>query len=65
MGGRNSRQRHDEVEGNEHPTDPGDAGVQFAIDLWQGKDDDRGVGQDEADGERQRGDAGSGGLGVQ
>ena len=35
----------------------GDAGVELAVDLRQRQDDDRGVGEDEADGERQRGDA--------
>ena len=40
----------------------GDAGVELAVDLGQGEDDDRGVGQDEADGERQRRDARSRGL---
>jgi hypothetical protein len=59
------RQRHHQVEGDQDPADAGDAGVELAVDLRQGEDDDRGVGQDQADGERQRRDAGSGGLGVQ
>ena len=58
-------QRHHQVEGDQHPGDAGDAGVELAIDLRQGEDDDRGVGQDQADGERQRGNAGSWGLGAQ
>ena len=56
-------QRHHQVEGDQHPGDAGDAGVELAVDLRQRQDDDRGVGQDEADGERQRRDARSGGLG--
>ncbi len=43
----------------------GDAGVQLAIDLRQRQDDDRRVGEDEADGERQRGEARSRRRGVQ
>ena len=58
-------ERHHQVEGDEDPADAGDARVQLAVDLRQRQDDDRGVGQDEADGERQRRDAGSGGLGAQ
>ena len=46
-------QRHHQVEGDQDPTDGGDAGVQLAVDLRQRQDDDRGVGQDQADGERQ------------
>jgi hypothetical protein len=57
--------RHHQVEGNEDPADAGDAGVELAIDVGQSEDDDRGIGQDKADGERQRRDAGSGGLGAQ
>ena len=63
--GRHGGERHHQVEGDEHPGDAGDAGVELAVDLRQREDDDRGVGQDEADGERQRRDAGSGGLGAQ
>jgi hypothetical protein len=65
VSGRDRRQRHHQVEGDEHPGDAGDAGVELAVDLRQGKDDDRGVGQYQADGDRQRRDAGSGSLGVQ
>ena len=63
--GGHGSERHHQVEGNEYPADAGDASVELPIDIGQGEDDDRGVGQDEADGERQRRDAGSGGLGVQ
>ena len=44
----------DEVEGDQHPGHPGDAGVQLAVDLWESENDDRAVGQDEPDGNRQR-----------
>ena len=44
---RHRRQRHHQVEGDQHPGDPGDAGVEFAVDLRQRQDDDRGVGEDE------------------
>ena len=56
-------QRHHQVEGDQHPGDAGDAGVELAVDLGQGEDDDRGVGEDEADGERQGGDARPRGVG--
>ena len=61
---RHRGQRHHQVEGDQHPGDAGDAGVELAVDLRQRQDDDRGVGEDEADGERQGGDAGPRGLGV-
>jgi hypothetical protein len=63
--GGNGGERHHQVEGDKDPADAGDAGVKLAIDVGQREDDDRGVGEDEADGERQRRDAGSGGLGAQ
>jgi hypothetical protein len=59
VGGGHRSQRHHQVEGDQHPGDAGDAGVEFAVDLGQREDDDRGVGEDDADSERQRGDAGS------
>ncbi len=60
---RHRGQRHHQVEGDQHPGDAGDAGVEFAVDLRQGEDDDRGVGQDQADGQSQSGDAGPRGGG--
>jgi hypothetical protein len=57
--------RHHQVEGNENPADSGNAGIELAIDIRQGENDDRGIGQDEANGQRQRRYAGSGGLDVQ
>ena len=59
---RHRRQRHHQVEGDQDPGDAGDAGVEFPVDLRQGQDDDRGVGQDEADRQGQSGDAGPGAL---
>ena len=47
-------ERHHQVEGDQHPGDRGDAGVELAVDVGQGEDDDRGVGEHEPDGERQR-----------
>jgi hypothetical protein len=58
-------ERHHQVEGNEDPADAGDARVELAIDIRQRQDDDRGIGQDEADGKGQRRNAGSGGVGTQ
>jgi hypothetical protein len=65
MGGGHGGKRHDQVEGDEDPADTGDAGVELPVDIRQGEDDNRGVGEDKADGERQRRYAGSGGLGAQ
>ena len=47
-------ERHHQVEGDQHPGDRGDAGVELAVDVGQREDDDRGVGEHEPDGERQR-----------
>ncbi len=62
---RHRGKRHHQVEGDEDPADAGDTGVELAVNIRQGEDDDRGVGQDQPDGERQRRDAGTGGLSAQ
>jgi hypothetical protein len=62
---RHGGKRHHQVEGDQDPADSGDAGIELAVDLRQRQNDDRGIGQDEADGKRQCCDAGSGGFGVQ
>jgi hypothetical protein len=59
LGGGHRSHRHHQVEGDEHPGDAGDAGVELAVDLGQRQDDDRGVGEDEADGDREGGETGA------
>ena len=54
MRGGHGGERHHEVERDQDPGDAGDAGADFAVDLRQGQNDHRGVGQDEADRDGER-----------
>ena len=53
---RHGRERDRQVEGRDDPGDVGDLRVVLAVDRRQREDDDRGVGQHEPDGQRDRRD---------